>query len=90
MGHTTKHKQKLIARMKRIQGQMNAVGRALDEETDCAEVLQLIAAVRGGMNGLMAELMDEHLRHHILEPENDGDPNGAADELMDVVRRYLR
>jgi DNA-binding FrmR family transcriptional regulator len=90
MGHTTTHKRKLVARMKRIQGQMNAVGRALEEETDCAEVLQLIAAARGGMNGLMAELMEEHLRLHILEPEDGGNPHEAADELMDVVRRYLR
>jgi len=90
MEHATKYKHKLITRMKRIQVQMNAVGRALEEETDCAEVLQLIAAARGGMNGLMAELMEEHLRHHILESEHGGNPHEAADELMDVVRRYLR
>jgi len=58
MGHTTKYKQKLIARMKRIRGQMDAVERALDNGTDCAEVLQLIAAARGAMNGLMAELIE--------------------------------
>ncbi|MEA2262608.1 MAG: hypothetical protein QOJ51_5433 [Acidobacteriaceae bacterium] len=90
MGHTTKYKQKLIARMKRIRGQMDAVERALDNGTDCAEVLQLIAATRGGMNGLMAELIEGHLRHHVLEPEDGEDPREAADELMDVIRRYLK
>jgi DNA-binding FrmR family transcriptional regulator len=69
---------------------MDAVQRALDEDTDCADVLQLIAAARGGMNSLMAELMEKHLRHHVLAPENDADAHEAADELMDVVRRYLR
>jgi DNA-binding FrmR family transcriptional regulator len=90
MGHTTKYKQKLILRMKRSRGQMDAVERALDNGTDCAEVLQLIAAARGGMNGLMAELIEGHLRHHVLEPEDGEDPREAADELMDVIRRYLK
>jgi DNA-binding FrmR family transcriptional regulator len=90
VGHTLKHKQKLIARMKRIRGQMEAVERALDQETDCSEVLQLIAAARGGMNGLMAELMEGHLRDHVLEPVDGEDPHEAADELMDVIRRYLK
>jgi DNA-binding FrmR family transcriptional regulator len=90
MGHRTEYKPKLIARMRRIRGQMDAVQRALDEDTDCADVLQLIAAARGGVNGLMAELMEKHLRHHVLEPENDADAHEAAEELMDVVRRYLR
>jgi DNA-binding FrmR family transcriptional regulator len=76
--------------MKRIRGQMDAVERALDNGTDCAEVLQLIAASRGGMNGLMAELIEGHLRHHVLEPEDGEDPREAADELMDVIRRYLK
>lgn len=69
---------------------MDAVQRGLDEGTDYADVLQLIAAARGGMNGLMVELMEGHLRHHLLEPENDADPHEAADELMDVIRRYLK
>ena len=90
MGHTTKYKQKLTARLKRIRGQMDAVQRSLDEGTDCAEVLQLIAAARGGMNGLMSELIEGHLRHHVLEPEDGDDPHEAADELMDVIRRYLK
>jgi DNA-binding FrmR family transcriptional regulator len=90
MGHTTKYKSKLIVRMRRIRGQMAAVERALEEGTDCAEVLQLVAAARGGMNGLMAELMEGHLRHHVLEPEDGDDPREGADELMDIIRRYLK
>jgi FrmR/RcnR family transcriptional regulator, repressor of frmRAB operon len=60
MGHRTEYKPNLIARMRRIRGQMDAVQRARDEDTDCADVLQLIATARGGMNGLMAELMEKH------------------------------
>jgi DNA-binding FrmR family transcriptional regulator len=90
MAHTTKYKKRLAARIKRIRGQMDAVERAIDLETDCAQVLQLIAATRGAMNGLMAELIEGHLRHHVLEPESGEDPHEAADELMDVIRTYLR
>jgi DNA-binding FrmR family transcriptional regulator len=38
----------------------------------------------------MAELIEGHLRHHVLEPHDGEDPREAADELMDVIRTYLK
>lgn len=92
MGHTVREKKKLIARVRRIRGQVEAVERALETETDCAEVLQLIASVRGAMNGLMAEVMEDHIRLHVVDPATDPDPERAkgAAELIDVVRTYLK
>jgi FrmR/RcnR family transcriptional regulator, repressor of frmRAB operon len=91
MAHTSKDKDKLLARVRRIKGQTEAVERAIDTGEDCEKVLQLVAACRGAMNGLMAELIDGHLRHHVLVPEQKPSPAQieAADELMAVVRRYL-
>ena len=62
MAHTIRKKKKLIARVRRIAGQIEAVERALETETECADVLQLIASVRGAVNGLMAEVMEDHVR----------------------------
>lgn len=92
MGHTVREKKKLIARVRRIRGQVEAVERALETETDCAEVLQLIASVRGAMNGLMAEVMEDHIRMHVVDPASDPDPERAkgAEELIDIVRTYLK
>lgn len=92
MAHTVREKSKLIARVRRIRGQVEAVERALEAETGCADVLQLIASVRGAMNGLMAEVMEDHIRFHVVDPARDPDPDRArgAEELIDVVRTYLK
>ena len=66
--------------------------RALEREVECAEVLQLIASARGAKNGLMAEVMEDHIRAHVLNPEHghDGERMRGAEELIDVVRAYLK
>lgn len=92
MSHTIKNKNKLIGRVRRIKGQIEAVERALETELGCADVLMLVASVRGAINGLTSELLEDHIRHHVVDPEHEKDPErakGAAD-LIDVVRTYLK
>ena len=91
LSHTTKNKAKTLSRVRRIKGQVEAIERALEGEGECEEILQLVASCRGALNGLMAELIDGHLRFHVLDPEQKTRPSQleAADELMAVVKRYL-
>lgn len=92
MSHTAKHKSKLIARVRRLQGQIEAIERSLVEEAPCGEILNLIASVRGAVTGLMAELIADHIREHISDPDQDQNAiraQGAA-ELIAVVRTYLK
>ena len=90
--HTVKNKQKLLGRIRRIKGQAEAVERALETELGCADVLMLVASMRGAINGLTAELMEDHIRHHVSDPEHDADADRArgAAELIEVVRTYLK
>jgi DNA-binding FrmR family transcriptional regulator len=92
MAHTTKDKEKLLSRVRRIRGQVDAIKRALDSEQECAGILQLMAACRGALNGLMAEVMEGHIRFHVLSPDSaKNSPQAeAAEELIDVVRAYLK
>jgi DNA-binding FrmR family transcriptional regulator len=92
MSHTIKDKQKLVLRAKRIQGQVEAAVRALSEERDCSEVLQVLSAARGAMNSLMAELLEDHIRNHVLNGKQRPTSGqlGAADELIDMVKSYLK
>ncbi len=92
MSHTIREKQKLVARIRRIRGQAEAVERALEAEIGCADVLMLVASMRGAINGLTAELMEDHIRHHVVDPdrETDADRAQGAAELIDVVRTYLK
>jgi DNA-binding FrmR family transcriptional regulator len=88
---TTREKTKLINRVRRIRGQVEAVERALDDDIGCADVLQLITAARGAINGLMGEVIEDHIRMNLINPTLQ--PIGAADaaeELIDVVRSYLK
>ncbi|HJV51875.1 MAG TPA: metal-sensing transcriptional repressor, partial [Noviherbaspirillum sp.] len=65
MGHTVRDKTRLLNRVRRLRGQVDAIERALEEEQGCAEVMQLIASTRGAMNGLMAEIIEGHVREHV-------------------------
>ena len=92
MAHTIKNKSKLVGRVRRIKGQIEAVERALEAELGCADVLMLVASVRGAVNGLTSELLEDHIRHHVVDPAREQNPErakGAAD-LIDVVRTYLK
>jgi DNA-binding FrmR family transcriptional regulator len=90
--HTVEQKPKLILRVRRIKGQIAAIERALDNDEDCSDLLQLITAARGAMNGLMAELLEGHIRFHVLDQKKNPTTEQAlaADELIDVNRSYLR
>src|ERR1700721_1603320 len=92
LSHTIKDKAKLLGRVRRIRGQIEAVERALEAELGCADVLMLVASMRGAVNGLTAEVMEDHIRHHVVNPETDSDPERAkgAAELIEVVRTYLK
>lgn len=92
MSHTTREKTKLLSRVRRIRGQVEALERALEAERGCAEVLQQIAAVRGAINGLMLEVMEDHIETHLVAAGNgnQAERREGADELLDVVRAYLR
>jgi DNA-binding FrmR family transcriptional regulator len=90
VAHTIREKTKLLARVRRIRGQVEAIERALETEVGCADVLQVIASVRGAMNGLMAEVMEDHIRFHVIEPSRDAEREKGAEELIDVVRMYMK
>jgi DNA-binding FrmR family transcriptional regulator len=92
MTHTIRNKQKLLARVRRIRGQVEAIERALDGEAGCEQIMHLIAGVRGATAGLMAVVVDDHVRTHLVDDEKyPGALNpDAAEQLLEVVRTYLR
>jgi FrmR/RcnR family transcriptional regulator, repressor of frmRAB operon len=90
--HTTRDKEKLIARIRRIRGQVEAVEKAIAKEEDCAKVLTTVAACRGALTSLTAEILEDHIRFHVLDPEAKSNSKRAAagEELIDVVRAFLK
>jgi len=92
MAHTIRDQEKLILRVRRIRGQIEALERALTAEQDCSDVMQLITAARGALNGLMAEVLEDHVRFHVIDPKQkpSSEQSLAADELIDIIRAYLK
>jgi FrmR/RcnR family transcriptional regulator, repressor of frmRAB operon len=92
MGHVAKEKMKLMNRVKRLRGQIEAIERALDADDECADVLQQATACRGALDGFIAEVIEDHIREHMLDPRAGREPPQAvaAEELIEIVHQYLK
>ena len=88
--HVLRDKRGLVNRTRRLRGQVDAIERALDGDASCSDLLQRITAARGAINGLMAEVIEDHVRAHLIDPGHEEDRTQAAEELIDVVRSYLK
>jgi DNA-binding FrmR family transcriptional regulator len=89
MTHTIRETQKLLARVRRLRGQVEAIERALEGEAGCEQVMHLIAGARGAMAGLMAEVVEDHVRTHLVDPDSTMNTD-AVEQLLEVVRTYLK
>jgi DNA-binding FrmR family transcriptional regulator len=90
VAHTLRDKDRLIARTRRLKGQIEGVERALESAAPCGEILRQLASVRGAMNGLMAEIMEDHLREHVVEASGEAERREGGEELVAVIRAYLK
>ena len=92
MAHTVREQSKLLNRVRRIRGQINVIEKLLQDDADCSKVLQQLAACRGAMNGLMAEILEDHIRYHVIDPEvePESEQADATEQLIEILRSYLK
>lgn len=91
MSHTIHGKKKLLTRVRRIKGQASALEHALEQESDCAAILQQIAAIRGAVNGLMLEVLEGHMREHLGAAEaTPAERMEDLDQVVSILRSYLK
>lgn len=90
MAHTSKDKVKLIGRVNRIKGQLDGFVKALEAEHDCYQNMMLLASCRGALNGLMAEIVEGHIRGHIVEAESKKSATAGGEELIDIMKSFLK
>jgi DNA-binding FrmR family transcriptional regulator len=92
MNHISNEKSKLQNRLKRMRGQLQAIERSLEADEECAAVLQQATACRGALDGFIAEVIEDHIREHMVDRKAtpaDGRAR-AAEELIDIVHMYLK
>lgn len=85
-----RERQKLLARVKRIRGQVDSVERFLTGNDDCSDILMLLANIRGGINSLMAEVLEDHIRLHMVSEKPVALSHEIAEDLISLVRAYLK
>jgi DNA-binding FrmR family transcriptional regulator len=90
MSHLHRDKDALLGRVRRLRGQIEAIERAVEADRRCGEILHLVASVRGAMTGLTAELIDEHLIHHVRDVADEDERRAGVDELSKALRLYLK
>jgi DNA-binding FrmR family transcriptional regulator len=90
MSNSKREQLKLLNRIRRVRGQVEAVERAIEEEQGCANVLHLIVAARGALSGLMSEVIEDHIRLHVVDPSRDAERSRGAEELIEAVQAYLK
>lgn len=90
MSHTIKDKQKLLSRVRRIRGQVEAIERALEDELGCNKILQQITSCRGAMNGLLAVVLEDHIRTHLVDADHADEEGDAREQLIEVVHSYFK
>jgi DNA-binding FrmR family transcriptional regulator len=95
MARTERDREKLVLRLKKIRGQVEGIQRTLeqdDDDDDCFAVLQTVAACRGALNSLMVEIIDDHVRGHILDPKQKptAEQTKASEQLLEIVRAFVK
>jgi DNA-binding FrmR family transcriptional regulator len=90
MSHQEREKLKLMQRLKKLRGQLDAVERSLAADEDCGGQLMQLAAVRGGVNSLMAEVLETHIRFHLADGVKEQIAPELAEDLIDLVHAYLK
>ena len=92
VGHVAKEKAKLLNRLRRLRGQIEGLERAVDADEECANVLQQATSCRGALDGFIAEVIEDHIREHMIgERTTTGSPRlAAAEELIEIGHAYLK
>ncbi|WOB26175.1 MULTISPECIES: metal/formaldehyde-sensitive transcriptional repressor [Xanthomonas] len=90
MSHLNHDKSKLLARVRKIRGQVEGLEKALAQDVDCTALLTQVAAFRGAAQGLMVELLSEHLKHHVAAPDALAERELAVDDVAAILKTYLK
>jgi DNA-binding FrmR family transcriptional regulator len=91
LGHVAREKTKLLNRLKRIKGQVEALERSVEADKECTRILQQATACRGALNGFIAEVIEDHIREHMVDPaaSKDDPRTQAAEDLVEIIHAYL-
>jgi CsoR family transcriptional regulator, copper-sensing transcriptional repressor len=83
-------KDKLVNRLRRIEGQVRGVERMVDEDRYCIDVITQISAIQAALDKVALGLLEDHARHCVVGGHGKGRPDELTDELMAAVGRLVK
>ena len=83
-------KANLLARLRRIEGQVRGISRMIEEDKYCVDILVQIAAVKAALNKVGLVLLEDHTRGCVSRAIQSDEGDKAIDELMDVIMRFIK
>lgn len=90
MAHTSQDKLKLVSRLKRLQGQIGAAQTSVEAGEDCYKILMTLSSARGALNGLMGDIVEGHIREHVVGAKNTPDAAEAGEETIEILRSFWK
>lgn len=83
-------KHKLLVRVKKIKGQLNALERVIDEDRECVDIFQQTTAIRGSINSLMTSILEEHIKQHLIQANNKEKREEEVTNLLSILKSYFK
>jgi DNA-binding FrmR family transcriptional regulator len=80
----------LLARLRRIEGQVRGVHRMVEDDTYCIDVITQISAATRALQAVAMGLLEDHIGHCVVEAARDGDPSAKVKEAADAIGRLVR
>ena len=80
----------LAKRLNRIEGQVRGIGKMIDEDRYCIDVLTQVSAVQSALDALALQLLEHHLHGCVQHAVKSGDGDRAIDEALTVIRKFAR
>ncbi len=86
----TKDKEQVQARLRKIEGQIRGIGKMVEEDRYCINVLTQVSAARAALETVALVLLNDHTEHCVAEAIKVGDGSAKVRELNDAVGRLVR
>ncbi len=83
-------KRALLARLKRVEGQIRGLQRMVDEETYCIDVLTQISAATKALQAVAVGLLEDHLRHCVVQAAAEGNADAKIKEATAAIARLVK
>ncbi|SES23727.1 DNA-binding transcriptional regulator, FrmR family [Gracilibacillus ureilyticus] len=87
---TNDEKQKVINRLKRIEGQVRGIQKMVEDDRYCMDILVQISAIQSALKNVGFSVTERHLNHCVSDAIRQGDGKDAIDELMNVMKQFSK